>query len=453
MGPQEKLVVKYSTSSKALPPQRIRMEIPGWGGSPEKMEDGNLAQPWHCLPFVEASTYGLELIYQYETECQIVNDNGLVRIEWDYAKEPGGELTGGEFVTFFPKEASKRYLFNTRLDVQAPPGYVIRTETHPRFYVDDTGTVPPVIAAHVQSEWWPRKLFVVFKSPPPGQRHIFRKGEPYAQILFVPQKVSYEPVRMTEEEDQRRREQERLVDVAKTQIATNVWHNSSGHQLSNHYKMLASAFTRDGAAGVEQTIKTAAERHEQSLPKEKSIPEALALGAQRIREHKYEEARDIYAHVLGRDPNNAEAMSNLGICVACKGSPMAGLKLMSQAVSLQPRSSVYHGNMGELLRLMGRLADAEKCFRASLQCDPNDVGIMSMLGLIAAQQGRAAEGLEACRRAIQINAKVPVVHFRMGMIQAQQRQFGEARRCYEAALAVDPNFAEARAAVAKLPPG
>jgi Flp pilus assembly protein TadD len=426
------------------------MEIPGWGGTPDKMEDGNLGQPWHCLPFVEASTYGLELIYPYETECHIVNDNGLVRIDWDYTKEPGGELTGGEFVTFFPKEASKRYLFNTRLDVVAPPGHVIRTETHPRFWVDDTGTVPPVIAAHVQSEWWPRKLFVVFKAPAPGQRHIFRKGDPYAQLLFVPQKVSFEPVQMTREEDDKRREQERMIDLARAEIATNIWHNSSGHQLSNHYKVLATAFSRDGDDGVEQAIKEAGQRHDASLPKDKSVAEILALGSQMIREHKYEEARNLFVHVLGREPDNAEAMSNLGICVACKGSPMAGLKLMGQAVALQPRSAMYHANMGQLLSMIGRPADAEKCFRASLQCDPNDVGILSTLGIIAAQQGRAAEGLEACRAALKIDPKVPVVHLRLGMILAQQRQFGEARRAYEAALAIDPNFADARAALQRL---
>ena len=36
------------------------------------------------------------------------------------------------------------------------------------------------------------------------------------------------------------------------------------------------------------------------------------------------------------DPRNAEAMTNLGICAACTGSPAVGLKLMQQAVSLRP---------------------------------------------------------------------------------------------------------------------
>ena len=50
--------------------------------------------------------------------------------EFDYAKEPGGVLFGTEFLAFSPVNAAKYYLFNTRLDVQCPPGYVLRTEPH-----------------------------------------------------------------------------------------------------------------------------------------------------------------------------------------------------------------------------------------------------------------------------------------------------------------------------------
>src|SRR5205809_735056 len=128
----DKLTAKYSTHARALPPQRIKLEKPGWAGAPDlKMVDGSEPQPWHCLPS------------------------------------------------------------------------------------DETGTAPLAICGHVQSEWWTRKLFVVFKSPLPGQRHIFRKGDPYVQILFVPHRVSYETQEFTPEEETARRKRETQVDAAK----------------------------------------------------------------------------------------------------------------------------------------------------------------------------------------------------------------------------------------------
>src|SRR5205823_904403 len=180
--------------------------------------------------------YGLELVYPYETECQVVNYDGTIRFEFDYAKEPGGGLTGGEFMLFAPKRTSKYYLFNTRLDLQPPPGHVLRTEPHPRFFTDDTGTAPLAMIGHLQNEWYPRQLFVVFRAPRPGQRHIFRKGEPYAQLLFLPKDVQYHTAEMAPDEAARRRELASAMTVARGDIADHSWQDCDGAVLDNHYK-------------------------------------------------------------------------------------------------------------------------------------------------------------------------------------------------------------------------
>src|SRR5947207_13210663 len=114
----QNLNIKYATYVNAPPPRPIRIEVGGWSGPAEKMVDGSDPQPWHCLPFVEGSTYGLELIYPFETACDVVNDDGTIRFDWDFAKEPGGILTGSEFLLFSPVRAATSYLLNTRVDVQ-----------------------------------------------------------------------------------------------------------------------------------------------------------------------------------------------------------------------------------------------------------------------------------------------------------------------------------------------
>lgn len=164
----EEIEIKYQVLPGGMLPRPIRMTTEGWAGLPQKMQDGSEPQPWHCLPFVEGSTYGLELLYPYETECQVVNEGGRVRFEFDYAKEPGGGLSGSEFIPFAPMDAPKFYLFAVRLDLQTPPGYAIRTEPHPRYFTDETGTVPLSLIGHVQAEWWPKRFFVVFRAPSPG---------------------------------------------------------------------------------------------------------------------------------------------------------------------------------------------------------------------------------------------------------------------------------------------
>jgi hypothetical protein len=188
----ENLTIKYNTYITAQPPQAIRAPAVEGDASAADEKGGATSLTPPCAAFGLAADYGVEVAYPYETECHVVGKDGTVRFEWDFAKEPGGVLTGGEFRAFSPVDASKYYLFNTRLDLWPPSGYVLRTEPHPRYFTDETGTVPLAMIAHLQNEWYPRLVFVVFRAPRQGQRHIFRKGEPFVQLLFVPQRVKYD---------------------------------------------------------------------------------------------------------------------------------------------------------------------------------------------------------------------------------------------------------------------
>jgi hypothetical protein len=87
------LNIKYSTLFKELPPQPIRLTDVTWAGVAEKkMTNGSEVQPWHCLPFIEGSTYGLELVYPYETECHVIGAGGTIHFDWDFTKEPDNAL-------------------------------------------------------------------------------------------------------------------------------------------------------------------------------------------------------------------------------------------------------------------------------------------------------------------------------------------------------------------------
>jgi Tfp pilus assembly protein PilF len=435
---------KFAVVDKGLPPQPIRMRLPGWGGAPDKrMENGSDPQPWHCRPFVDAATYGLELVYHYETECQVVNDNGQVRFEWDYANEPGVKLHGEEFGLFDTRPA-RFYSFQASVDVQAPPGYVVQTQPHPRFFTDESGTVAPALIGHVQTEWFPKPLFVVFKIPAPGQRHIFRKGEPYAQIIFVPRQMAYRPTPMTPEEGDFRRQLWDDMQTSASYIATNVWHEPDGGESKNYYKVLARAFERDGIDGVKETVRAAMDRRRAAIPEGKTINEYLDLAREYQRQGKHVEAKDLLISVILRNPDNAEAASRLGILAMSMDLPAFALYLMKQAVTLQPQSAAYHANLGEILRRMNRLSEAEAAMRKSLELNPTDPQVLSNLGTVVAAQGRADEGLHLCRLAIASGARLPVVHFRAGTLLAQLGQIEQARACFLAALEINPGYVPAQ---------
>jgi hypothetical protein len=339
------LDVRYHVTGKSFPPQATRLATPGWSGSPEiKMENGSEPQPWHCSPFREGATYGMELLYQHDADCHVSNDNGQIRFERIASQEPGDN----EFSAIGPAPC-RFYRFETSVELQAPPGYVLRTEPHPRNGTDHSGTVPMVVCSHVKADE-PTKLCVVFKAPQPGQRHIFRKGEPYVQILAVPQPMTYDTVKMSPEEETQRSTMENGIFLAKSYIAKHVWHNPDGLEFNDHYRVLERAFEHDGVPGVQATIAAAVERQKLTVPLGRTVKEYLDLADRYKREGKYVEAKETLIHARGLDPNNAETACRIGLLQWDVGLRELGLKAMEAAVRLQPRSSEYRAKLGEMQR-------------------------------------------------------------------------------------------------------
>jgi hypothetical protein len=343
-------VLRYRMSAKGIAPRPIRIDVSGWAGIANRMEPGAVPQPWHCNPFVEGSTYGLELLYPMDQDCQVItDDSGTTHIEWDFAREGNG-VTGGELVVFAPGF----YLLNTMLDLRAPAQHVLRTEPHPRFFTDTTGTVPVALIGHLQTEWWPKLFFVAFKSPPPGQRHIFRKGEPYAQLIVVPRRVGYDIQPMTGAEAEQRRQAEAHFVAAAQHIARNRWHDHTGQTFNDKYKVLARAFAKGGHDAVQETVKTAMAALNAALPPDATIEQSLQLGLENQKAGRFAEARAIYYHVLERDPENSDALNLLGVTAALCNLPMLAVELIERAVALRPDDRMYRANLARAWRLAGR---------------------------------------------------------------------------------------------------
>lgn len=246
--------IKFRTWYKAIPPKPIKLQIPGWSGEHRQHCNGASPQPWHCTPFIEASTYGLELLYPFDTETKIINDGNNIIFQGDFSKEcVWSENSTPPFVSF----SKDHYGFTSSLDIQSPEKYVVRIEPHPKFFTDATGTVPIAVPGHIHP-WWARIFFIVFKSPLKGQMHIFRKGEPYAQILIIPQKSNYKIEEMTDEEKKQRSETENKISRCSEKIAKHNWTDNKGQKFNDKYKTLLSIANKDGEKAVQKHVDTIA---------------------------------------------------------------------------------------------------------------------------------------------------------------------------------------------------
>ena len=243
----DKLEIKCRYWYQGTAPKPTKLQIPGWGGEPNEHKTGDKPQPWHCTPFIEGATYGLELCYVFDTECHVKMVNNEIVFEGDFAEEQKKCNVGlPPFLSFSPGH----FGMTSAIDIQVPAEHILRLETHPRFYTDTTNTVPCALPGHLQTEWWPKIFFVVFKNPLPGQTIIFKKNEPYAQILILPKKIEYKISDMNQEENTERFLLDEKIDKYAKDFVKNDWFDYKGNNFDDKYKILSAIFAKEGLKGI-----------------------------------------------------------------------------------------------------------------------------------------------------------------------------------------------------------
>ena len=223
--------VKYRAVHPNLVPRRTKLDVPGWAGQPEPRADGSHEYPWHCIPFTEAARAGIELCFPFDTELRVTARNGEpVFDSGDTPNPPPFRRFGAEY-----------YTYQLLVDFKVDPEFAIKVETHPRFYTDTTGTVPIAVPA-ILRHWWPMIYFVVFKTPLPGQTHIFRPGEPFLMVTIVPAEDKLELVEMPEEEAAERELQSRRIYAARGKLsADSQWLSATDTVFDGTYRRLFGA--------------------------------------------------------------------------------------------------------------------------------------------------------------------------------------------------------------------
>jgi len=229
-------VVKVRLHDPRLKPRRTRMAMPGWGGQTEPRADGSHEQPWHCIPFTEAATAGIELFYPYDDELHVSQRDGL-----PVFSHPGQPDAPSDQPAPFRSFGAGYYTYQSSIDLKVEPGLAIKVETHPRFYTDRTGTVPIAVPALIR-HWWPMIYFVVFKVPAEGQTHIFRSGEPFMQMTVVEADATIELIDMpAEEAAEREMQSERIYASRETLGKDSRWISSTDTVFDATYRRIYGA--------------------------------------------------------------------------------------------------------------------------------------------------------------------------------------------------------------------
>ncbi len=229
--------IKYRLVEPRLHPRRTRMQIPGWAGEPAPRANGSSEAPWHCVPFSEGAQYGVEIFYPYDNDFRVSTRDGKLAFEGDFGPPPDDRRSWPPFRTF----GDLYYTFQLLLDLKPDAGVAAKIDPHPRFFTDPTNETPLAVPALIRN-WWPMIYFIVFKAPPEGRSHVFRRGEPIAQFTFIPEESDFVLEEMSEAEAAERELQSRRIYASRSTIgADSQWLSTSNTIFDATYRRLHGA--------------------------------------------------------------------------------------------------------------------------------------------------------------------------------------------------------------------
>jgi len=251
MNENEKLIqIRYRNWLHGIPPKRVKLDIDGWAGE----NTWKIPQPWHCKPYADANTYGLELVYSWQTTCTVTCDEkGHCTFEGNFSQEVP-EYLGKEwhpFACFAPFH----FGYVSMVDIKTPDGNNLMVMPHPRFYSDRDGSIPCAVPGMLEMDWWPEIFFIVFKAPLPGKQLVFKHNDPIAQFLVLPRNIKYEITPMTEAEEVVRAQRQSNLENNWNRLCTRVFYCEDGKEFfDNKYKVLSNIARKDGNGATEKIM-------------------------------------------------------------------------------------------------------------------------------------------------------------------------------------------------------
>jgi Tfp pilus assembly protein PilF len=199
---------------------------------------------------------------------------------------------------------------------------------------------------------------------------------------------------------------------------------------------------------TEGLLKQAEANYRQVLLHEPQQPEALNnLGVLLAETDRTNEALMVLRQAVTHHPTNPDYMLNLGRVESAAGNRRAAERSFRGAVEQDPANPEAALTLGGLLEQAGGLAEAEAVYRSLLATRPHDPTARLALARVAAALGRLQEAEAALRQAIADAPEAGEAHLRLGRLLLEDGRPDEAVAALRDALAVEAEPAEAHLAL------
>jgi tetratricopeptide (TPR) repeat protein len=143
----------------------------------------------------------------------------------------------------------------------------------------------------------------------------------------------------------------------------------------------------------------------------------LARVARKNLDHrKYRAAEKQYQEILTKDPDNFDALSNLGVVYVRSGNLRSAESTLKKAVAIAPDNDFLLTTLGTVQYRQSKFDDAIAELRKAIAINPKSATAHNYLGIAASQKGRQQEAEKEILQALANNPDDADAHFNLAVI-------------------------------------
>jgi tetratricopeptide (TPR) repeat protein len=166
-----------------------------------------------------------------------------------------------------------------------------------------------------------------------------------------------------------------------------------------------------------------------------SPAERLAQLLNQANEHeqagRLDMAEAVLGQILAEAPEQPGALHMMGIVAFKKGRLAESAALMERSIAGQPGNAIYHRNICEVYRVLGRYDEAVAAGRRAIQLSPQDPHCYNNLGVTYYHRLDLAEAIDCAEKALKLDADFAGAHFGMAEALLLRGDFARGWEQYE----------------------
>ncbi len=180
---------------------------------------------------------------------------------------------------------------------------------------------------------------------------------------------------------------------------------------------------------------------------EKKVPgylrAATQLAALELEEGNQDKARTYYETILAEQPDNAEALVQLGMIVG-RTDGKRGIEFLEKARDAAPRATGPRLVLAQVYLQAGKAKKALEVAKEAFVLAPGDYRVLNIVGAAQWAAGKRDNAIDTFTTVAQLRPSLPDAHLQLGSAQLQAGHVDEARKAIEKTLELSPDSVVAK---------